>query len=196
MRRIPTTSRVRIVAVALVLLISACSTVTTTRSVNLDASANWILLPIDNLSTTPLAGEKAAALIETQLRASGVRQLQTYQNDSAVSLKTLLDSQAEFTKAAVYARSNGFRYAITGTVNDWGYKTGPDKEPTVGLNLKILQFPGGEVIWQATGARTGWSYASPSSLGDKVIAKLLKKIRITHQRAGSGRAELAAAVPE
>jgi len=50
--------------------------VTSSNRVIVSSAENWALLPIVNLSKTPLAGNRAAALVETHLRARGVKNLE------------------------------------------------------------------------------------------------------------------------
>jgi hypothetical protein len=39
----------------------------------------------------------------------------------------------------------------------------------------------GEVVWQANAARTGWGYASLSTVANKVIRELLDEVRLRVQ---------------
>lgn len=165
-------------------VLSGCKSITSTPGVVADSGQRWALLPIENLSVTPLAGERASNLIETQLRRRGVALLANY-SDAATNvqqdLSTLLNSKAEIAKAQHWARSNGYRYAVTGSVNEWHYKTGTDKEPAVGLNLKVIDLPTGRVIWQATGSRTGWGYSNLARIGEKVTDDLVSEMSIKRQ---------------
>lgn len=165
-------------------ILSGCKSITSTPSVVADSGQRWALLPIENLSVTPLAGERASNMIETQLRRRGVALLANYSDAAAnvqQDLSTLLNSKAEISKAQQWARSNGYRYAVTGSVNEWHYKTGTDKEPAVGLNLKVIDLPTGMVIWQATGSRTGWGYSNLARIGEKVTNDLVSEMSIKRQ---------------
>lgn len=174
---------VLLVGVAL-LVLASCKSVTTTPTVVTDSGQRWALLPIRNLSTTPLAGERVSNMVETELRRRGVSILGIYQDAGSSKesdLASLLDSSIEFEKAREWARTNGYRYALTGTVNEWHYKTGTDKEPAVGLNLKLIDLPTGLVLWQGTGSRTGWGYANLARIGEKVTRDLVGKLSIRRQ---------------
>ncbi len=177
--------------------LSACKSVTSTPTVVADSGQRWALLPIENLSATPLAGARASNMVETQLRRRGVTLLANYADSAANAeqdLATLLNSRAEMERARQWARSNGYRYAVTGSVNEWHYKTGTDKEPAVGLNLKVIDLPTGLVIWQGTGSRTGWGYSNLARIGEKVANDLVSKISIQRQSVAST-PSLAAALP-
>lgn len=178
-------------------LLAGCKSITSTPTVVADSGQRWALLPIENLSLTPLAGARASNMVETQLRRRGVALLANYADSAASAeqnLATLLNSRAEMERAQQWARSNGYRYAVTGSVNEWHYKTGTDKEPAVGLNLKVIDLPTGLVIWQGTGSRTGWGYSNLARIGEKVANDLVSKISIKRQSVVNT-PSLAAALP-
>ncbi|ASJ70560.1 hypothetical protein [Granulosicoccus antarcticus] len=164
-------------AAGLFMAISAgCTTLTSTPAVNADAAQSWALLPMNNLSEAPQADSQALTMLETQLRTRGVRQVAVYAPMQKVSLRTLLDPARQLNDAMEWARKNGYRYGFTGTINEWSYRTGADKEPVVGLNMKLVDISTGEVLWQANAARTGWGYASLPALADTVIDDLLEGV--------------------
>lgn len=164
-------------AAGLLMAISAgCTTLTSTPAVNADAAQGWALLPMNNLSQAPQADSQALTMLETQLRTRGVQQVAVYAPLQTVSLRTLLDPARQLDDALEWARKNGYRYGLTGTINEWSYRTGADKEPVVGLNMKLVEISTGEVLWQANAARTGWGYASLPALADKVIDDLLEGV--------------------
>ncbi|MBX2838486.1 MAG: penicillin-binding protein activator LpoB [Gammaproteobacteria bacterium] len=163
----------------LLLGLTACSTITSTDKVSAQGAEPWVLLPIQNFSSTPLAGEKVLTLLETQLRARGVAQIASFEPAEKLSLVALLDPSEQTEQATRWARDSGARYAISGTVHEWHYKTGTDKEPAVGLTLKLSDVSSGTVLWQGSAARTGLGYSNLSIIGNKVISDLLSKIQIT-----------------
>lgn len=159
----------------LLLLVSACSTLEHSASVKLDAKASWVMLPIANLSDTPQAGLRLESMLESQLRAAGIANLKRYPAEVGADL--LLDpreSRAQ-EQAAQWAREQGARYAISGTVNEWRYKTGVDGEPAVGITLQIVNPQDGTVLYSASGARTGWSREALAAVAQKLSRELLDK---------------------
>lgn len=173
------------------ILLSACQTTTSSDRVIVSSAENWTLLPIVNLSTTPLAGNRAAALLETQLRSRGVKNLEVYKTPENESIIALLDEAGQLKKAKQWALKNGSRYGITGDVQEWAYRNGLDNEPSIGMTLKFVDLETEEVLWTATGARTGWSRSNLSSTADKTISELLAKVRFNGNV--RGRPTLAAA---
>ena len=171
----------KIALLGALVLLSGCKSLTSTPAVTVDSGQAWAMLPIENLSTTPLAGQKAASLVETRLRGRGVVNLQSYSEPQPASLAALLDGGLQAREASQWARAAGFRYAVTGVVSEWHYKSGSDKEPAVGLTLKVVDLPTGQVLWQAAGSRTGWGYSNLSRIGDKVVGDLIGRLKIRRQ---------------
>lgn len=173
-------NRIFLLPIALCLmLLAACGTLSSTGTVSANANARWLLLPIDNLSSTPQAGEKAQSLLELQLRKRGVSQLESYTQQEELSLVAFLDVQGQIRKAAEWGHANGHRYGLTGTIHEWHYKTGPDKEPAVGVSLKLIDLYSNDVLWQGTAAKTGWGYANISAVADSTIKKLMDQVKLT-----------------
>ncbi len=188
--------RLKILASVLVLssiLLSACETMTSSNRVIVSSAEKWALLPIVNLSKTPLAGNRASALVETHLRARGVSQLGAYKATGTDSVIALLDDAGQVSKAKTWARQNGFRYGITGDVQEWQYKNGLDNEPSVGMTLKFVDLQTDEVMWVASATRTGWGYSNLSSTASKTIDELLTQVRFKSD--SRGRPTMAAANP-
>ncbi len=161
----------------LLLLLTACSSQQVQDGVTLPRDARWALLPIVNLSEAPRAGERARRLVETALRARGVSPLLAPAPHQKEALP-LLDDRVRLDEALAWARRERIRYAVTGSVEEWRYKSGLDGEPAVGLSLRIIEIPSGRVVWAASGARTGWGYANLAGTAAKVIDGLLDALRL------------------
>jgi len=166
-------------ALFMAIVLPACSTLTSTDRVSVSAQQSWALLPFNNLSTTPRAGEKTSALVETHLRTRGVESLSAYREPAGLSLVSLLDAERAHVDAVAWAKQQGIRYGISGTIHEWHYKSGPDKEPAVGLSLKLTDLLTDKVLWQGTTAKTGWGYANLSGVADGAVEKLLKRVDIS-----------------
>lgn len=166
---------------AMLLFISACSSMSTTSRGAADSGARWAILPINNLSHTAQADLQAQTLIETRLRKRGVRTVDTYTPIRQVSLRNLLDPATDLKNSLEWAKQHQYRYGLTGSVNEWHYKAGADREPAVGISLKLIDLYSGEVVWQANAARTGWGYASLPAVADKVIRELLDEVQLRVQ---------------
>lgn len=158
-------------------LLTACETMTASKTVAVSVGEKWALLPIQNLSKTPLAGNRAKALVETHLRAKGVRDLEIYEAAPDQSIMALLDDAGQLDAAKKWAKDNGYVYGITGNVQEWQYKNGLDNEPSVGLTLKFINLLNDEVMWVASASRTGWGYNNLSNVASKTIEEILAEVR-------------------
>lgn len=164
--------------IAISMLVGACGTMTTTGSVVVNGKSAWALLPMQNYSTTPRAETSLKSIVETRLRARGIARLVAVDSQSSLSLVGLLDQSAHGQTALVQAREQGFRYALTGSVHEWHYKSGPDREPVVGISLKVLDLETDQVVWQGSAARSGWGYGNLASVADRLVRDMLKEVRI------------------
>ena len=182
--------RLAALLVAVSVALGACGTLTSTGRVPADAGASWALLPMDNLSSTPLAGRKAASLVETRLRARGVTRVSRVEPATpagGLGLVALLDDATNRDEALARARREGFRYAVAGTVHEWHYKGAPDREPVVGLGLSLIDAVDGAVLWQGSASRSGWGNASLSSVADRLVGELLDEVNVRFDDVASRR---------
>jgi len=147
-------------------------------TIGADARAGWAVLPLQNLSTTPSAGQHAAALVQTRLHQRGVTPLALLAHAPRPTLAALLDATDDTKAMRATARVAGHRYALGGSVHEWHYKGAPDREAVVGVTLRLEELNTGQVLWQASAARTGWGRASLTSVGERVIEGLLAEIVI------------------
>jgi polysaccharide biosynthesis protein PelC len=160
-------------AIVLALALAACSTVDRVRVSQPEAGARWALLPIANHTETPQAGLRSEAIVETVLRSLGVRDIERY--PPQLSTELLLEpAERKLTEQAfAWARARGARYAVTGSVEEWRYKSGVDGEPAVGLALAVTDLASGTVIYSASGGSTGWSREALSAVAQKLVRELL-----------------------
>lgn len=163
------------------LLCTGCSTqhVQPGKSITepLDPLASWRVLPFSNYSQTPLAGERAASLVLSAVRARGLAEIEPVAIPTGdLSELPLLDDGARFNKALEIARTMQIRYALTGSVEEWRYKAGLDGEPAVGLSLRVVEVASGDTLWTSSAARSGWSRESLTGNGQKVIGTLVNEL--------------------
>ena len=170
----------RILAALLLLsavgLIAACSSssLIVQSGPSLETDAQWVLLPVANNSDTPQASEKLEAILPALLQTHGVTRLDVYSPpaESATAIP-ILDDTVRFEQALAWARSRDFRYGITGSVEEWHYKSGVAREPAVGLSLRVLNINTGEVLWSASGARSGSGRETVSGTALDLAEKML-----------------------
>ena len=144
------------------------------------------LLPIANFTDVPQAGLRVEALLEPALRAQGLRQLVVY--PPGMSTESLFEpgerkAQAEAEK---WAKAQGMRWAVSGAVNEWRYKTGLDGEPAVGMMIQVTDLTSGEVVYSAAGGRTGGARQALAAVGQQLAAELAAGIRVAPAGAAPG----------
>jgi TolB-like protein len=81
-------------------------------------------------------------------------------------------------KAREWAQSQGIRYILTGSVEEWHYKVGVDGEPAVGLTLKVIDLNTNQVVWSAVGAKSGWSRSALSAVAQDLARSLLSDLKV------------------
>lgn len=155
-----------------IVALPACTTLSVQPAPALDRAGTWALLPIVNQTETPQAGLRAESILESLLRTGGVASLRRY--PAAVGADALFDSAERRTQeqAQAWARGEGLRYGLSGTVDEWRYKVGVDGEPAIGITLQLTDLSTGSVVWTATGSKTGWSREGLSAVAQKLLAEL------------------------
>lgn len=159
--------------------LSSCGGVTRVQhGPALDARTRWILLPIENHSETPLAGERLEALLGTVLRARGVRQLDQPPEPSDPDEAATMSDRERSLAALAWAGQHGYAYGVGGSVEEWRYKSGLEGEPAVGLTVRVVKFPEETVVWSGTTSRTGWAHESVSSTALRAVDGLVDEIKL------------------
>ena len=165
----------KVAASALVLCaLAACSTVDRGRAPALQANAEWTVLPFANHTETPMAGNRAESVAEALLHARGVGKVKRY--TSTAQQEALFDAgdTKRQEQALAWAREQGVRYALAGTVDEWRYKVGVDGEPAAGITLLIIDVQSGDILWSGAGGKSGWSREALSAVAQKLIRELLQ----------------------
>jgi hypothetical protein len=158
------------------LTVSGCSTYNTQKTEALDSSKKWIMLPLSNHADAPDAGKRASDIVKTLLRIKGLPNLSTYiaPNENTLELNQQKTIQNAINKAA----SQGFRYGVSGSIQEWRYKSGLDAEPVAGITLTVIDLDTKQIIWSASGAKTGWGRDSVSGVAHKLIANLIDELSL------------------
>lgn len=134
------------------------------------------IFPLDNLTSYPNAGMVVADFIATDLYATGLFRVmdraEVVQQAAAVNLPLPSRMNAEFARAL--GEKLNVDGVIYGSVSEYWYPntTGTDfsehllqgDEPTVGLNVRLLDVASGEIVWSNSMSRT--SYAMFTSQRD------------------------------
>ncbi|WP_167143462.1 penicillin-binding protein activator LpoB [Pseudomonas sp. OTU750018] len=156
---------------AVALLVTGCSSFTREASEALPRDAQWGLLPLINYSQAPQAGERSEHILLSVMAEEGLRpRLYPVVTQDEMPL---LDDRERFNQALAWARQENLDYVVSGSVDEWQYKSGLDGEPAVGISLQIIEPNSGRVVWSSSGARAGWSRESLAGTAQKVLRELI-----------------------
>ena len=177
--------RIKFILLSLTTLLTvACSTTiqSTTDHDVLDAQAKWAILPIANNTDTPQAALSAEAMLEHQMRRRGITSLLHY--PAMLSHDSLFEptERKVSEEAQKWAREQGVRFALTGSVDEWRYKVGIDGEPAVGVTLKVIDLTDERVVWSASGAKSGWSRDALSAVAQTLFTDLLASLQLASDK--------------
>jgi TolB-like protein len=169
-----TTFLSRIFLLAALALLSGCATIDQSTPPNISGKAPWVILPFANNTETPLAANRAEGIAEGLLRANGIARLTRYPASLRQEALFGADEHKPFEAALAWARQNGARYALTGSVDEWRYKVGVDGEPVVGVALSIIDLANGETLWTGSGGKSGWSREALSAVARQLMRRLIQ----------------------
>ncbi len=160
------------------------------------------VFPLDNLTSYPNAGLIMADFIATDLYATGMfrvmERTEVVQQAAAVNLPLPPRMNAEFARAL--GEKLNVDGVIYGSVSEYWYPntTGTDfsehllqgDEPTVGMNVRLLDVASGEIVWSNSMSRT--SFAVFTSQRDPLsrVAQLAVREMIEPMEAKLGRREV------
>ncbi|ACR30067.1 hypothetical protein [Burkholderia glumae] len=160
-------------ALAATLLLAGCGTLKSTAAPALQAHDAVAVGSIANYTETPSAGQSAASIAANVLRADGLADVRLAPDDAGSNALFDTAQRSDGQQKLAWARSRQIRYVLSGSVEEWRYKTGVDGEPVVGLTFELTDVNTGKVVWSATGTRSGWSRSSLAGVATGLIEKVL-----------------------
>ncbi len=179
MNQLSALKRIKILSLVLfAVLTTSCSVTYVQEGPALLKNARWIMLPVINLAEAPQAGIRTEAILSTHLRALGLTKIDIYPYQALRSGLPDLNEQHRYQSAFKRAKRSNYKYAITGSIEEWRYKSGLDGEPVVGMSLRVIDMKTKRVVWSATGSRTGWGYESVTGTVNKLLSKLLGNLHL------------------
>lgn len=166
---------------SVVFAVVACSSTMTSvqRSASLRSGARWVMLPVSNYSETPQAGERVESMLETLLRRAGIYQLDRYPPIKDDDTHLVVSDRQRYEESLGWARQQSFDYAVSGSVEEWRYKSGIEGEPAVGLTVRIVDLKTNRVLWSGSGARTGGAGDNASGTALTVLGSLLGEMSLS-----------------
>lgn len=146
------------------------------RNGTVRTNAKWTILPVQNHSETPQAGERVEAILDTLLRKEGVLALDKYPAPKDDDTHLVTSDRQRYEAALEWARTAKYDFAVTGSVEEWRYKSGIDAEPAIGVSMRVIDVANNRVVWAATGTKTGGSNDNTSATALKLLDAMLKEL--------------------
>jgi len=176
------------IGLSMLLFLSGCVHTQTTTAIDLaqinSRARRVVVLPLDNLTTTPNAGRIVGDLLTTEIIASThFLLLERSEMMEKLVAGTTSDASEVLEKAAALkiGRDLGVDTVIFGSVTEFRYKRGLDEDPIVGLTIRMLDVPENKILWAESVSATGSANSSQSSLSalsHLVCAELVKHLSV------------------
>ncbi|CAO3450070.1 hypothetical protein [Azospirillum largimobile] len=156
----------------------------------LPAGATVAVLPFENLTNHPNAGQIAADLVSTELYGVGsVRTVEAGRVRSRLATLKSADAGAAAVPEApadapldaqAAGRALGVDAVLAGSVSEYGYQHGLREEPVVGLNARLVRVSDGAVLWTSSQSEAGRGYFSRDSVNNvaqRVATRMIDSLR-------------------
>lgn len=160
-------------------VLSGCTSVLDVKGeAPIKRDGKWVLLPFSDFGETPQAGERAEELASSLMRVRWNVELERYAVTKESASLVDLDERQRYDKALTWAREQGFTYGLTGSVQEWRYRSGSEGEAAVGLSLRVINIQTGRAEWLATGSKSGFGSQTVSGVAEKLLRKMTDQIRM------------------
>jgi TolB-like protein len=155
----------------------------------LPAGSIVAVLPFENLTNHPNAGQIAADIVSTELYgvdglrsmdASRVRSRLSAAKPAADATATDTPADAAPLDAQTAGRTLGVDAVLSGSVSEYGYQHGLREEPVVGLNARLVRSSDGAVLWTSSQSEAGRGYFSRDSVNNvaqRVVTRMIDSLR-------------------
>ena len=141
--------------------------------------ARWAMLPFENHSEAPQAGERVEAMLATLLRSRGIAGLEMYPAPKDDETHLTASDRARYEEALAWAQTQHVEYAVAGSVEEWRYKSGLDGEPAVGVSVRVFDVATKRVLWSASGTRSGTGGENASGAALSLMDTMVKELDVT-----------------
>lgn len=171
-------ARAAMLALVVLMGLVGCESASTTvvRSGAVRSAGRWVILPVVNNSETPQAGERLEAILDTMLRKRGVASLDRYPPPKEDDTHLVSSDRQRYESAFEWARGAKYDYAISGSVEEWRYKSGLDAEPAIGISVRVFDVSNGKVLWAATGTKTGSGNQNTSATAVELLRSMVQEL--------------------
>ena len=148
----------------------ACSSIVHKKKSPLPKNKIYAIGSFWNYTQTPMAGLRAASIVESILANRPIKLISLIQGDESSLSK---ESKAQtLLKQKSQAKRMGAIYLITGEVQEWRYKSGIDAEPVVSYSIKVIDLQKDRTIFNAVGAKSGLGYKSVGIIAQEIAQEI------------------------
>ena len=162
------------IILAAIVSLTGCSTYRGSNGITVSNGSTFAVMPFVNQSNTPLAAEN----VGSELSAKNISYVAYESADEPKDLKSILDDSYTTRKANEWLKTVSYNYVISGSVDEWNYKSGLDGEPVVSVTVRVKDV-NGNVVYEKTGSRSGFGRESLNGAGQKVVENILGDINYT-----------------
>jgi TolB-like protein len=151
-----------------------------TAPVSMAPSTKVAVIPFTNMTETPQAEGRAAAISASLLRTKGYTVV-AYPEKAG----NIIPGVAPLTpkhQSLAWAREHHALYALTGTVTEWRYIVGLDGEPVVGVALELIRVKDGHTVWTSVGSKSDGSRVALSTTAQRLIDTMLVSLNDDNTR--------------
>ncbi|CAN5269629.1 pellicle/biofilm biosynthesis outer membrane protein PelC [soil metagenome] len=131
------------------------------------------VLPFNNVTETPQADARAAAMVTALMYSRGFAAITYPISSTKAALIPGVIPPPPRAQLLNWARERNIPYAVTGSVTEWRYKVGLDGEPVVGITLEVINVETGEIVWTSVGSQSGGSRTAVSTIAQRLLIKML-----------------------
>ncbi len=152
------------------LFLSGCSAQLNKLETPLPSKQTYAITQFWNYTQTPMAGSRAASIVQGVYTAQGVPVVSLIQGSQNFQEPP---SRADFlNQQKKRAQAVDATYLITGEVQEWRYKTGIDGEPVVSYSVEIIHLKDNNVVFRGVGAKSGWGHKSIGVIAQEIAQEL------------------------
>ncbi|WP_298138260.1 hypothetical protein [Acidiferrobacter sp.] len=166
----------RVAGMIMTILLSGCASTALHASAppHLAPGAAISVAPFANYTTTPGAGARAASMTASLLTTHGLGAVTTLAAERHNRLPLgLAPNPAALLRQA---RAMGARYMVDGAVQEWRYTIGLDGQPAVAVTMNLVSVRTGQILWSATGSRSGTPRESVGVLAENTLNAMVQRL--------------------
>lgn len=134
------------------------------------AGDQWAILPLSNASGVASSAISAQSMVESNLRARGVANVKNVSIDS--------DIQGDTSALLGAAREAGAKYAVSGTVKQWGRAHRNGRDARASIELVVHDVASGVELWREDAVSANRLSGSVAAVANKSVNKLVNNMNL------------------